>query len=94
MAGGRHFEKKLLHVNRYNSATLQRITVKFGMMTHFDPLTPSHGQKFEFLIIRPMPGHVRGRYTQSDSAGDSTGTVRMPIMVYHVGCTCTLAQPG
>ena len=26
-----------------------------------------------------MPGHVLGRYTQSDSAGDRTGTVRMPI---------------
>jgi len=64
VADGRHFEKPL---NRHNSATVRLIAVKFGMTTHFDPPMPSDGQNFEFLKIqhggRPMPGHVRGRYT-------------------------------
>jgi len=38
-----------------------------------------------------MSGHVRGRYTQSDSAGDSTGTVRTPIVGTVWGCI--LAPP-
>ena len=41
---------------------------------------------------RTFPDMSCGRYTQSDSAGGSTGTVRIPI-----GCTrlgCTLAPPG
>jgi len=25
-----------------------RITLKFGLMTHFDPLKPSDGQKYDF----------------------------------------------
>jgi len=33
-----------------------------------------------------MPEQVRGRYTQSDSVGDRTATVRMPIGV-HIGAT-------
>jgi len=33
-----------------------------------------------------------GRYTQSDSAGGRTGTVRLPNGVYYV--RCTLAPPG
>jgi len=36
-------------------------------ITLFGPLKPSDGQKFGG---RPMPGHVRGRYTQSDAAAD------------------------
>jgi len=35
MADSRHFEKPL---NRHNSAVVRWITVKFGMITHFDPL--------------------------------------------------------
>jgi len=35
---------------------------------------------------RPMPGQIRGRYTQSGSAGDRTGTVQMPMGV-HIGAT-------
>jgi len=31
-----------------------------------------------------MTENVRGQYTQSDSVGDSIGTVRMPIAVYHM----------
>jgi len=64
-------------LSRYNSAVARRIAVKFCMMTHFDPLKPS-GQN---LITE-----VRGLYSQSDSAGDRTGTVRMPIGV-HIGTT-------
>jgi len=36
-----------------------------------------------------MSGQVRGRYTESDSAGDRTGTVRMPM-----GCRPILAKPA
>jgi len=32
-----------------------------------------------------MLGNVRGRYTQSDSAGSSTGTVRMSNKVCYMG---------
>jgi len=50
------------------------------MMTHFGPFKPSDGQNFDFRKQdggRPMHGHVSGRYrpTQSESAGDRTGTV-------------------
>jgi len=33
-------------------------------------------------------------FTQSDSAGGNTGTVRMPIGVHYSRWGCTLAQPG
>jgi len=45
------------------------------MKTHFDPLKPSEEQRFDFYKNnggRPMPGHVRGRHTQSDSTSDRT----------------------
>jgi len=45
MTDSRHFEKPL---NRHMSPTVQRIAMKFGMMTHFDFLKPSDGQKFAF----------------------------------------------
>jgi len=32
-----------------------------------------------------MPGHVRGHYPQSNTAGGSTGTVRMPTVGYYMG---------
>jgi len=38
MADGRHFEKSL---NRHDSATVGRIAVKFGTVTHFVPLSLS-----------------------------------------------------
>jgi len=80
-----HFEEKPL--NRHNSAMARRIAMKFGMMTHYF-IKPSDRQK---LINkqdggRPMSGHVRGRYTHSDSAGDRSGTVRMQMEV-HNGAT-------
>jgi len=34
-------------LNRYNSAIVRRINIKFFTMTHFDPLKPSNGQKFD-----------------------------------------------
>jgi len=37
LADGRHFGKPL---NRHNLATVWRIAMKFGKMTHFDPLKP------------------------------------------------------
>ena len=55
--------------------------------SHFDLLKPSDGQN-DFKQQdgrRPTPEHVRGRYTQSYSAEDRTGTVRMPM-------GCILAQ--
>ena len=58
-------------------------------MTHFYPLKPSDGQKFDLKKEdggRPMPRHVRGRYTQSNSAGDRISTVQMPMRV-HIGTT-------
>jgi len=92
MADRHHFEKPL---NRHNSETVRRITMKFGKMTHYDLLKPGKGQKFDFFLNQqgglPMSRHVRSQHTQSDSAGDSTGTVRMPIVVYcmgvHIGAT-------
>jgi len=35
--------------------------------------------------LRICPDMSGGRHTQSDSAGGSTGTVRMPIGVYQIG---------
>jgi len=45
MADSHHLEKPL---NHHNSAMVRRIAIKFGMMTHFDPLKPNDGQKFDF----------------------------------------------
>jgi len=45
MADGRHFEKPL---NHHNLATVRRIVMKFGTMTHFEYLKPSDEQNFEF----------------------------------------------
>jgi len=33
------YSEKLL--NRHNTAMIQQIAVKFGMITHFDPLNPT-----------------------------------------------------
>ena len=41
---------------------------------------------------RTCPDVTGGQYTQSESAGGSTGTVWMPIGAYQTGVT--LAQPG
>jgi len=41
MVDGRHFEKLL---NCHNSSAVQRIAMKFGTMTHFDPLDPMEQQ--------------------------------------------------
>jgi len=49
MADCHHFEKPL---NCHNSAVVQPIAMKFGMMTPFDRLEPSDGQKFDFLKQR------------------------------------------
>jgi len=35
--------------------------------------------------LKTCPAMSSGRYTQSNSAGGSTGTVRMPIGVYQMG---------
>jgi len=43
-------------LNRHNSATVQRIAMKFDMVTQFDPLKPSDGQKFEFLKTKVADG--------------------------------------
>jgi len=63
MADRHHFEKPL---NRRNSAMVQRIVMKFGMML-FDPLKRSNGQKFNSLMNqegeRPVLGRVRDLYT-------------------------------
>jgi len=48
--GARASFKKTL--NRHNSATIQRIAVMFGAMSHFDPLKPSHDQNFDCLKIQ------------------------------------------
>jgi len=50
----------------------------FSIMTHSDPIKLGDEQKFD-LKTKMANGRVRGRYTQSDSAGDSTGTVRIPM---------------
>jgi len=36
-------------LSRHNSAVVWRMIMKFIMETHFDPLQPSDGQKFDFL---------------------------------------------
>ena len=43
------------------------------------------GEIFEAKMVRPRtcPDMSGGRYTQSDSAGGRTGTVRMPVAVYY-----------
>ena len=85
MADRHHFERPL---NRHNSAMVRQISMKFGMMAHFDPVKPNDLQKFDLKKSRtPMSGLVHGRYTQSDSAKDRTGRVRMLM-------GCILAQPG
>jgi len=47
------------------SATLGRIVMKFGIMTHFDPLKPSDGQKCDLRNQNDgqlMPGQIRGLF--------------------------------
>jgi len=39
-------------LNRHNSATVQRIAMKVGTVTHFNPLKPTHVPNFEFLKIQ------------------------------------------
>jgi len=47
-ADGRRFQKPL---NWQNSATIQRIATKFGTVTHFYPLKPTHDQNFDLKKI-------------------------------------------
>jgi len=53
--------------------------------TYFQILLPTAHEE-AILRVQDMSGHVvdmsNGRYTESDSAGDSTGTVQMLIGVY------------
>jgi len=60
--------------------------MKFGVMTHFD--SANDGQNL-FLKTKMAhgrcPGTSGGRYTQSDSAGDRTGTLRMSIGIMYIG---------
>ena len=35
-------------LNRHNSATVWRIVMKFGLMTHFNPLKPTYDQNYDF----------------------------------------------
>jgi len=61
------------------------------MITHFEPLKSSNGQKFEFLKIqdggRPTLGHVRrSTYSKRLSTGQHRyGAMRMLIEVYYMG---------
>jgi len=41
--------QKSLNRHRHNSATVGRINMKFGIMTHFDPLKPSDIQNLMLL---------------------------------------------
>jgi len=55
--------------------------MKFSMITHFDPLKPSNGQKFDFKT-QMMDGRYPNKSAVdilSDSARHRTGTVRMPM---------------
>jgi len=87
MADSNRFEKQS---NRHNSAIVRRSTMKFGMMTHFDPLKLSDGQKIDFKKQdggRPMPGVPAVnilQVTQQEAA---------PV---RCGCRfgCILAPPG
>jgi len=56
--------------------------------------SPREEGKFRGEVAGPRtcPDMAGVRDTQSDSAGGSTGTVRILIGVYRMGCT--LAQPG
>jgi len=49
VANGCHFEKPL---NCYNSAPVGQIAMKFGVMTHFDPLSLSIIKMWIFLKIQ------------------------------------------
>ena len=70
--------------------TAAPIEMLFGMWTRVDPRNRVlHGLQIltrEGAILRAKRGPAQdmsgGRYTQSDSAGGRTGTVRMPIGVY------------
>jgi len=48
-ADGRRFQKPL---NCQNSATIQWIATKFGIMTHFYPLKPTHDQNFDLKNLK------------------------------------------
>jgi len=78
MAHRRHFEKPL---NRHKAGAVQRIAMKFSMITHFDPLKPSNGQKFDFKTHMADSRYPNKSAVDilSDSARRRTGTVRMPI---------------
>ena len=86
MVDGRHFKKQL---NRRNLATFHRITMKFGTIRNFTLLifytTKIWFEKTSWQTA-DAGTHVRGRYTQSDSATYRTGTVRKPMGV-HIGAT-------
>jgi len=76
MADRHHFEKPL---NRRNSAMVQRIIMKFGMMTLFDFLKRSNGQKFNSLMNQEGERPVLGR---------------VPDICCRCRWGCILAQPG
>jgi len=48
MADGRHLGK----IEKSFSATVRRISTKFGMATQFDPLEAADRRKFEILKIQ------------------------------------------
>jgi len=52
--------------------------MKFSMMTHFDPLKPSNGQKFDLENQDGGWATSAVDVLNSDTADDKTGTVRMP----------------
>jgi len=54
MVNGRHFEKKPL--NRHDSATVEGIATKFGIMNYFNPLKPTHDENFDFLHSKLADG--------------------------------------
>jgi len=62
--------------------------MKFGTMMHLTLLNLAPDKNLRnYGGGRPMPGHIRGRYTKSDSAWKRTDTVETPV-------GCILAQPG
>jgi len=105
MANYRHFVKKPL--NRYNSATVRRIAIKFGTVTHFDPLrliATNNGRHpdmtaVDISLLNIWDAHWRHlANTIEPSVLNATqqGTAPVPCGC-RLGCTVwgsTLAPPG
>jgi len=83
--------------------TAEPIEMPFGLWTRVTPRNhaldgariPTHDGailRAKRRRLRTCPDMSDGRYTQSDSAGGSTGKVRMRIGVYYM--RRTLAQAG